>query len=105
MNTTDQLDRDHRFIARAVELAKRGLYTTKPNPRVGCVVVQGEEIVGEGWHERAGEPHAEIHALSVAGEGREARSLSVSNRARTPGAQGPVPKPSWMPGSAELWQR
>ncbi|HCL95252.1 MAG TPA: riboflavin biosynthesis protein RibD, partial [Gammaproteobacteria bacterium] len=60
MNTPDHSDRDLRFITRAVELAKRGLYTTKPNPRVGCVVVQGDEIVGEGWHERAGESHAEI---------------------------------------------
>ena len=68
MSMPVESDRDHRFIARAVDLAKNGLYTTKPNPRVGCVVVQGDEIVGEGWHERAGESHAEIHALSAAGE-------------------------------------
>ncbi len=60
-------DFDRRAMARALELAERGLETTQPNPRVGCVIAQGEEIVGEGWHERAGEPHAEINALGVAG--------------------------------------
>ena len=54
-------------MARALELARRGMYTTTPNPRVGCVVVQAGETVGEGWHERVGEPHAEIHALREAG--------------------------------------
>jgi diaminohydroxyphosphoribosylaminopyrimidine deaminase/5-amino-6-(5-phosphoribosylamino)uracil reductase len=58
---------DARFMARALELARRGLYTTDPNPRVGCVIAKNGEIVGEGWHERAGEPHAEIHALNAAG--------------------------------------
>lgn len=55
-------------MARALELARRGLYTTHPNPRVGCVIVRDAEIVGEGFHARAGEPHAEIHALRMAGE-------------------------------------
>lgn len=59
---------DHRYMARALRLARRGLYTTDPNPRVGCVLVQGGEVVGEGWHERAGEPHAEILALRAAGK-------------------------------------
>ncbi|MEO5861781.1 MAG: bifunctional diaminohydroxyphosphoribosylaminopyrimidine deaminase/5-amino-6-(5-phosphoribosylamino)uracil reductase RibD, partial [Burkholderiales bacterium] len=59
---------DHRFMAHALRLAERGLYTTTPNPRVGCVIVRDDAIVGEGWHERAGEPHAEVHALSEAGE-------------------------------------
>jgi len=54
-------------MARALELAERGLETTHPNPRVGCVIAQGEEVVGEGWHERAGEPHAEVNALRAAG--------------------------------------
>jgi diaminohydroxyphosphoribosylaminopyrimidine deaminase / 5-amino-6-(5-phosphoribosylamino)uracil reductase len=58
---------DLRAMARALKLAERGLETTHPNPRVGCVIAQGEEIVGEGWHERAGEPHAEINALAAAG--------------------------------------
>jgi diaminohydroxyphosphoribosylaminopyrimidine deaminase/5-amino-6-(5-phosphoribosylamino)uracil reductase len=58
---------DRRAMARALELAMRGLETTHPNPRVGCVIAQGEEVVGEGWHERAGEPHAEVNALRAAG--------------------------------------
>ena len=56
------------FMRRALELARRGLYTTHPNPRVGCVIVRDGEIVGEGFHARAGESHAEIHALKAAGE-------------------------------------
>lgn len=59
---------DLRHMRRALELAALGLYTTHPNPRVGCVLVQGGEVVGEGWHRRAGEPHAEVHALRMAGE-------------------------------------
>jgi len=54
-------------MARALKLARRGLYGTDPNPRVGCVLVRGGEVVGEGWHERAGGPHAEIRALEEAG--------------------------------------
>ncbi len=59
---------DHGMMARALQLAERGLWTTSPNPRVGCVLTQDGEIVGEGWHERAGEPHAEVNALRVAGD-------------------------------------
>ncbi|CAK0764329.1 fused diaminohydroxyphosphoribosylaminopyrimidine deaminase/5-amino-6-(5-phosphoribosylamino)uracil reductase [Gammaproteobacteria bacterium] len=59
---------DHRFMSRALRLAARGMYTTDPNPRVGCVLVRDNEIVGEGWHERAGEGHAEVRALAQAGE-------------------------------------
>ncbi|HEX7916353.1 bifunctional diaminohydroxyphosphoribosylaminopyrimidine deaminase/5-amino-6-(5-phosphoribosylamino)uracil reductase RibD [Rudaea sp.] len=58
---------DHAHMARALRLAERGLYTTQPNPRVGCVIAHGAEIVGEGWHERAGEAHAEVFALRDAG--------------------------------------
>jgi diaminohydroxyphosphoribosylaminopyrimidine deaminase/5-amino-6-(5-phosphoribosylamino)uracil reductase len=58
---------DHVHMARALQLAERGLYTTQPNPRVGCVVTNGEEAVGAGWHQRAGEPHAEVFALREAG--------------------------------------
>lgn len=57
---------DTLYMARALRLAERGLYTTDPNPRVGCVVVNGDEIVGEGWHARAGDAHAEINALAEA---------------------------------------
>jgi diaminohydroxyphosphoribosylaminopyrimidine deaminase/5-amino-6-(5-phosphoribosylamino)uracil reductase len=56
------------YMARALRLAERGLFTTDPNPRVGCVIVKDGDIVGEGWHQRAGEPHAEVNALRVAGE-------------------------------------
>ncbi len=55
-------------MAQALRLAGRGLYTTQPNPRVGCVIAHGEDVVGEGWHPRAGEPHAEVFALRAAGE-------------------------------------
>jgi diaminohydroxyphosphoribosylaminopyrimidine deaminase/5-amino-6-(5-phosphoribosylamino)uracil reductase len=58
---------DHAMMARALRLAQRGVYTTQPNPRVGCVIAHGEEIIGEGWHQRAGEPHAEVFALRAAG--------------------------------------
>jgi diaminohydroxyphosphoribosylaminopyrimidine deaminase/5-amino-6-(5-phosphoribosylamino)uracil reductase len=57
---------DHRHMARALELAERGLYTTAPNPRVGCVIVRDGVVAGEGWHERAGAPHAEVAALAQA---------------------------------------
>ena len=60
-------DTDRRYMSRALELAQRGLYTTTPNPRVGCVLVRDGEIVGEGWHARAGEAHAEVLALQTAG--------------------------------------
>lgn len=59
---------DARYMTRALALARRGLWTTDPNPRVGCVIVNQGEIVGEGWHQYAGEPHAEAHALESAGE-------------------------------------
>jgi diaminohydroxyphosphoribosylaminopyrimidine deaminase/5-amino-6-(5-phosphoribosylamino)uracil reductase len=57
---------DKTHMARAVDLAARGLYTTDPNPRVGCVLTRAGRIVGEGWHERAGEAHAEVRALRAA---------------------------------------
>jgi diaminohydroxyphosphoribosylaminopyrimidine deaminase/5-amino-6-(5-phosphoribosylamino)uracil reductase len=55
-------------MAHALRLAERGLYTTAPNPRVGCVIAHGDEVVGTGFHQRAGEPHAEVFALRDAGE-------------------------------------
>ncbi|KAA9000092.1 bifunctional diaminohydroxyphosphoribosylaminopyrimidine deaminase/5-amino-6-(5-phosphoribosylamino)uracil reductase RibD [Affinibrenneria salicis] len=59
---------DEFYMARALELARRGCFTTAPNPNVGCVIVRDGAIVGEGYHLRAGEPHAEVHALRMAGE-------------------------------------
>ncbi len=59
---------DHMMMARALRLAERGAFTTKPNPMVGCVLARDGEVVGEGWHHRAGEPHAEVLAVQAAGE-------------------------------------
>lgn len=59
---------DHAMMARALRLAERGAYTTRPNPMVGCVIARGDEVVGEGWHQRQGGPHAEVFALEQAGE-------------------------------------
>jgi diaminohydroxyphosphoribosylaminopyrimidine deaminase/5-amino-6-(5-phosphoribosylamino)uracil reductase len=77
------------MMARALELAEQGLETTHPNPRVGCVIAHGEEIVGEGWHERAGEPHAEINAVGAAGHKAAGATAYVtlepcSHHGRTP---------------------
>lgn len=59
---------DHALMARALRLAERGAFTTKPNPMVGCVLAHGDEVVGEGWHQRKGGPHAEVFALQDAGK-------------------------------------
>lgn len=58
---------DYSHMAQALRLAEKGLFTTSPNPRVGCVLVRDDQVVGIGWHKRAGEHHAEIHALHIAG--------------------------------------
>lgn len=59
--------KDHQFMQRAISLAKRGHFTTSPNPRVGCVIVLNGEVVGEGFHKKAGQGHAEVQALKQAG--------------------------------------
>ena len=69
---------DHAMMRRALELAEKGLYTATPNPRVGCVVTKDETIVGEGWHERAGGPHAEVIALQNAGNAAAGATLYVT---------------------------
>jgi len=80
---------DHAHMAQALRLAARGLYTTTPNPRVGCVLVNDGAVVGEGWHHKAGEPHAEVHALRAAGEQARGATAYVtlepcSHTGRTP---------------------
>ena len=80
---------DARFMARALELAERGRYTTDPNPRVGSVIVRDGRIVGEGWHRKAGEPHAERIALAAAGDAARGATCYVtlepcSHHGRTP---------------------
>lgn len=80
---------DHAYMARALQLAARGLHTTMPNPRVGCLIVKDGKVVGEGWHQRAGGPHAEIHALDQAGASARGATVYVtlepcSHHGRTP---------------------
>lgn len=80
---------DHAHMARALQLAAKGLFTTSPNPRVGCVIVKNDAVVGEGWHQRAGTPHAEIHALKAAGVAAHGATVYVtlepcSHHGRTP---------------------
>jgi diaminohydroxyphosphoribosylaminopyrimidine deaminase / 5-amino-6-(5-phosphoribosylamino)uracil reductase len=82
-------DFDHRMMRRALELAALGRYTTQPNPRVGCVIVQDTHIVGEGWHRKWGEPHAEPLALAAAGSAAKGATVYVtlephSYQSRTP---------------------
>jgi diaminohydroxyphosphoribosylaminopyrimidine deaminase / 5-amino-6-(5-phosphoribosylamino)uracil reductase len=86
MNQTEQ---DVRYMRRALELAALGLYTADPNPRVGCVIVRGGRIVAEGWHECAGQPHAEANALRAAGVDAQGATVYVtlepcSHTGRTP---------------------
>ena len=69
---------DHAMMRRALALAEKGLFTTTPNPRVGCVVTKAEKVLGEGWHERAGEPHAEVIALEKAGSEAAGATLYVT---------------------------
>ena len=89
--STDDMfsDFDRFAMQRALTLAVRGLETTDPNPRVGCVIAQRGRIIGEGWHERAGEPHAEVAALRAAGSQAAGAAVYVtlepcSHHGRTP---------------------
>jgi len=69
---------DHRFMARALKLADKGVFTTHPNPRVGCVITKNGVVVGEGYHKFAGQAHAEIHALKQAGKYARGSTLYVN---------------------------
>jgi diaminohydroxyphosphoribosylaminopyrimidine deaminase/5-amino-6-(5-phosphoribosylamino)uracil reductase len=69
---------DHAYMAQALRLAEKGLYSTSPNPRVGCIVVRDGEVVGSGWHQHAGGPHAEINALAAAGSGARGAAAYVT---------------------------
>jgi diaminohydroxyphosphoribosylaminopyrimidine deaminase/5-amino-6-(5-phosphoribosylamino)uracil reductase len=87
MNDFSASDAAH--MERALELARRGLWTTDPNPRVGCVLADGERVLAEGWHERAGGPHAEAMALAAAGAAARGSTAYVtlepcSHYGRTP---------------------
>jgi diaminohydroxyphosphoribosylaminopyrimidine deaminase/5-amino-6-(5-phosphoribosylamino)uracil reductase len=80
---------DSLWMAKALRLAELGLYTTSPNPRVGCILVRDDKSVGEGWHQYAGEPHAEVYALRAAGEAARGATAYVTlepcnHRGRTP---------------------
>lgn len=68
MTVSDYSFEDFQFMALAIQLAKRGHYTTSPNPRVGCVLVKNGQVIGKGFHQKAGEGHAEVNALAQAGE-------------------------------------
>lgn len=86
---SDLAANDARHMARALELARKGMYSTHPNPRVGCVIVRDGETVGEGWHVQAGGPHAEVHALRQAGDRARGATAYVtlepcSHHGRTP---------------------
>ncbi len=80
---------DQTYMAQALQLAQQGLYSTHPNPRVGCVIVKNGVVVGQGWHQCAGEPHAEVHALREAGTQAKGATAYVtlepcSHHGRTP---------------------
>ena len=69
---------DREYMALAIQCAKRGLYTVTPNPAVGCVLVRDGKIVGQGWHQSAGQAHAEVNALKEAGSEAEGATAYVT---------------------------
>ena len=94
---------NRRHMARALDLARRGLYSTAPNPRVGCVIARGERVVGEGWHRYAGEPHAEVHALAAAGgDSRGATAYVTLEPCRHTGRTGPCTRALIEAGVAKV---
>ncbi len=86
---------DHSYMTQALRLAEQGMYTSQPNPRVGCVVVKDGKVVGEGAHLKAGEHHAEVHALNQAGKNAKGADVYVtlepcSHQGQTPPCVGPL---------------
>ncbi|MXP56233.1 bifunctional diaminohydroxyphosphoribosylaminopyrimidine deaminase/5-amino-6-(5-phosphoribosylamino)uracil reductase RibD [Pantoea sp. Mhis] len=72
------MNNDYYYMLRALKLAQRGRFTTTPNPNVGCVIVSDNKIIGEGWHHRTGEPHAEIYALQMAGQKAKGSTVYIT---------------------------
>ena len=86
---TDFTPDDYQYMTQALRLAEQGLYTTTPNPRVGCVIVKSNQVIGQGAHLKAGEPHAEVHAIQQAGSQSKGATAYVtlepcSHQGRTP---------------------
>ena len=69
---------DHAYMSQALQLAEKGLYSTSPNPRVGCVIVRDGKIAGSGWHVQTGQPHAEINALNIAGRAAQGATVYLT---------------------------
>jgi len=78
MTSASWSKQDYAYMAEAIGLARNGLYTTEPNPRVGCVIVNDDAVVGRGWHQKAGEGHAEVNALKEAGAKAKNATVYVS---------------------------
>ena len=79
-------DSDRLYLQATVELARRGMYSCTPNPRVGCIIVRDGEVLGRGWHLRAGEGHAEVNALADAGD-KDVRGALSDDQATTSNLQ------------------
>ena len=88
-----RIDEDRKYMARALELAARGMGHTRPNPMVGAVVVKDGRIIGEGWHEQFGGPHAEVNAFAHCSEDPEGATLYVSLE---PCAHSERLRPAWI---------
>ena len=69
---------EQQMMSQALVLARKGLYTTSPNPKVGCVIVKDGKIIGQGWHEKKGEPHAEVFALRQAADKAQGATVFVT---------------------------
>ena len=103
MSGSEQRAVDRRHMTRALDLARRGLYTSDPNPRVGCVIARDGRIVGEGWHRYAGAPHAEVNALVAAGgEARGATAYVTLEPCRHTGRTGPCTRALLEAGIAKV---